>query len=120
MTGGAGAVARSRLCGEDEAPVWSAVPQAALRRGPGPPERKMSARRGAHAALMTSSPRSPLVALTRSPEDNAALAALLREDGMDVLEWPALMTRPLAPEGGPEALRATLDRSDVVAFTSRR
>lgn len=63
--------------------------------------------------------QSPVV-LTRAPEDNAGLARLLVQAGLPVLEWPAMATEDVVPDGGPAEIRDRLDRADGVVFTSRR
>lgn len=64
--------------------------------------------------------RHGAVVLTRASPDNVELAALLRNEGLSVVEWPATETRTVLPAGGADALQEALDGCDVIAFTSRR
>jgi uroporphyrinogen-III synthase len=58
-------------------------------------------------------PASPAVVLTREADDNASLAAALRERGVRVVEIPCVSTRFVAPP-------LPTERLDAVLFTSRR
>jgi len=57
--------------------------------------------------------------LTREPEDNAALAARLRDAGARVIEVPCIHIEPLADVAALESTLAALTRDDWLVVTSR-
>jgi len=60
-----------------------------------------------------------VVILTRSPEDNAALAAELRARGVMVIELPLATVEPLADDGALAAAIRALGPDDRLVFSSR-
>lgn len=62
---------------------------------------------------------SPIVVLTRSVVDNAALAHRLQAAGARVLELPTVAMAFVAPSQPPDELTELLRRAPAVAFTSR-
>ena len=63
--------------------------------------------------------RDRVVILTRSPEDNLALATDLRARGVSVIELPSARIEPLADDAALAAEIRALGPSDRLVFTSR-